>query len=84
MAAIKYINTGVRQANTPMQSFANGSRFPSVAHETQAPALGAPGRVDVYDLFGRRTEGMKANRGAFLSSGRTAGCRGSWWCGREN
>jgi hypothetical protein len=66
MGAIKYQNTGVRQANVSMRSSGKDFRFPSMVYSKDASALRALDRATVYDLYGRKTCGTKASNGCLF------------------
>jgi hypothetical protein len=63
MGAIKYQSADVRQTNSSMRSSGNVFFFPSLM---RASARGFPDRVTVYDLYGRKTLGIKAGNGCLF------------------
>jgi hypothetical protein len=66
MGAIKYLNTGVRQANPSMRPYENAFRFPAVVYSKNSPALRALSHETFYDLSGRKTDGTKVGNGCLF------------------
>jgi hypothetical protein len=66
MGAIKYQNAGVGQANASMRSSGDFFQLPSLVYAKQVPARGVLARVTAYDLYGRKTGGIKAGNGCLF------------------
>ena len=73
MGAIKYESAGIRHANSSMRSSGTMFHFPSVVYAKHVPYNKALDRVDIYDLYGRKTIGIKDNNGCLFIK-RPDGC----------